>query len=337
MKFRKGRDKNLPEGRNFDLVARYIIIMILSILGLSFSMDDGGPEKRIRTKADLGRKLFNDKILSLDSSVSCASCHKPEFAFADTARFSMGIEGKLTSRNTPSVLNMKNRPYFFWDGRASTLEEQALMPIANPDEMGLPIPEAVKRLNASPEYRALFRKIFHQLPNEKNLSQALSSFEKTLETIDSKFDDWANNMGKLSDSEERGRQLFVDKAHCFDCHFRDDFTDDEFRNIGLFNGRDLNDSGRSRITGKGADAGKFKTAGLRNAGVTAPYMHNGMFKTLEEVVDYYDNPARFVKDAANIDPDLKFPLNLTDAEKADLVSFLRSLTDRAFLPGQTVH
>ena len=191
---------------------RYFIPVLISLIGiLAFRMEDNRPAESIRTRADLGKKLFSEKILSLDTSVSCASCHKPEFAFADTARFSRGIGGKLTLRNTPSVLNMKNRPYFFWDGRTATLEQQALMPIQNPDEMGLSIKEAVRRLNASPEYRALFRKIFYHLPNEKNLAHAFSSFEKTLETTNSKFDDWGNGEGNLSASEERGRQLFIDK------------------------------------------------------------------------------------------------------------------------------
>lgn len=314
-----------------------VFLLITAVALLSFSLDEKTADERIRTRADLGRKLFNEKMLSLDSSVSCASCHKPEFAFADTLPFSIGIGGKKTKRNTPSVLNMKNRPYFFWDGRATTLEQQALMPIQNPDEMGLPLKDALKRLNGSAEYRALFRKIFRQDANEKNLALAFSSFEKTLETTDSKFDAWSNGEGALSDAEERGRQLFIDKAHCFDCHFREDFTDDEFRNIGLFNGKNLSDAGRQLISGDSADAGKFKTAGLRNVGVTAPYMHNGMFQTLEEVVDYYDDPSRVVNGPVNVDPDLRFPLRLTAEEKKDLVSFLGTLTDKGFLVRPAAH
>jgi cytochrome c peroxidase len=286
----------------------------------------------IKTKAALGKKLFSEKILSKDSSVSCASCHKPQYAFADTVTFSVGIEGKLTKRNTPSVLNMKNRPYYFWDGRASSLEEQCLMPIQNPDEMGLPVEEAVKRLNQSKEYRLLFQKIFAQKPDAKNLAAAFSAYEKTLETVDSKFDDWSNSIKNLSASEERGRQLFVgDKAKCFDCHRMEDFTTDEFKNIGLYNGKDLNDAGLYNLTNKESDKGKFKTPGLRNIAVTAPYMHNGMFKTLEEVVEYYDHPEKFVSNSINIDNALKNPLNLTQKEKKDLVNFLKTLTDKKYL------
>ena len=286
----------------------------------------------IKTKKALGKKLFSEKILSKDSSVSCASCHIPNFAFADTVSFSVGIEGKLTKRNTPSVLNMKNRPYYFWDGRAASLEDQALMPIQNPDEMGLPIDEAVKRLNQSREYNLLFQKIFGQKPNEQNLAAAFSAFEKTLETVDSKFDDWSNNLKNLTAAEERGRQLFVgDKAKCFDCHRMEDFTTDEFKNIGLYNGKELNDAGLFNLTNKETDLGKFKTPGLRNIAVTAPYMHNGMFKTLEEVVEYYNNPKKFVTNSINIDDALKNPLGLKEKEKKDLIAFLKTLTDKKYI------
>jgi cytochrome c peroxidase len=246
--------------------------------------------------------------------------------------FSLGIGGKLTKRNTPSVLNMKNRPYYFWDGRAGSLEEQALMPIQNPDEMGLPIAEAVERLNKSSFYKNLFRKIFKQDPNASNLADALSAYEQTLETVDSKFDDWSNNIKKLSPQEERGRQVFLsDKAKCFDCHFMEDFTDDAYKNIGLFNGKELNDSGRYLISRDLADLGKFKTPGLRNIAVTAPYMHNGMFNTLEEVIEYYNDPSKFIKDPIQIDDALKQPLGLTVKEKKDLVAFLKTLTDKKYL------
>lgn len=286
----------------------------------------------IITKAALGKQLFAEKLLSKDSSVSCASCHKPQYAFADTTAFSIGINGKLTHRNTPSVLNMKNRPYYFWDGRARTLEEQSLMPIQNPDEMGLAIEEAVSRLNKSETYSRLFQIVFHQKPSAQNLAAAFAAYEKTLETVDSKFDDWSNNLKKLTAQEERGRLLFTgDKAKCFDCHKMEDFTTDEFKNIGLYNEQELNDAGLYNITKTETDKGKFKIPGLRNIAVTAPYMHNGMFKTLEEVVDYYNDPGKVVKSAINIDDALKTPLGLTEKEKKDLVAFLKTLTDRKYM------
>lgn len=312
-----------------SILSLAIIISSGVIVG-SFSL--GANDEKIKTKADLGKKLFNERILSKDSSVSCASCHKPGFAFADTLPFSVGIFGKLTSRNTPSVLNMKNRPYYFWDGRANTLEEQALMPIENPDEMGLRIEEAVTRLNQSAVYKKLFKKIFNAPVNKRNLAQAFAAFEKTLETVDSRFDDWSNDVGSLTEEEERGRQLFVgSKAKCFDCHSMEDFTDDQFKNIGLYNEKEARDAGRFSITKKDEDRGRFKTPGLRNVAVTAPYMHDGRFQTLEQVVAYYNTPFMFVDDPINIDTALKAPLRLTPGEKKALVSFLKTLTDKAYL------
>jgi cytochrome c peroxidase len=227
---------------------------------------------------------------------------------------------------------MKNRPYFFFDGRANSLAEQSLMPIEHPDEMGLPIHEAVLRLNQNVYYKKYFQHVFKDSATSKYLSLSLAAYEKTLETVNSKFDDWSNRITKLTPSEERGRQVFLsDKAKCFDCHLQEDFTNDDFKNIGLFNGKNLNDSGRFLITRNLSDLGKFKTPGLRNVGVTAPYMHNGMFKTLEEVVEYYNDPRKVISDAINIDESLKKPLGLTTKEKKDLVAFLKTLTDKKFI------
>lgn len=283
------------------------------------------------SKAKLGEKLFQEKILSKDSSISCASCHLPDYGFSDTVAFSMGIYGRPTTRNTPPVLNMKNRPYFFWDGRAVSLEQQSLMPISHPDEMGLPVKEAVARLNKNKTYRDLFLKTFGTVPTAANLAAAFAAFEKTLETDSSRFDLSFDDSTLMTEQEERGRKLFVsEKTKCFDCHRRQDFTTDEFFNIGLYDGNTLNDPGRYKITGKKEDLGKFKTPGLRNVAVTGPYMHNGMFKTLEEVVEYYNNPGAFVLNPINIDKRLEVPLGLTRQEKADLVAFLKSLTDKRY-------
>ena len=310
----------------------FIISFFTALVAFFSSFIPDNNEAPTLSKAALGKRLFNEKILSLDSSVSCASCHNPQFAFADTVAYSKGIFGKETARNVPSVLNMKNRPYFFWDGRAASLEAQSLMPIANPDEMGLSIPEAVRRLNENSVYRKLFFTVFKQKVTAENLSAALAAFENTLETVDSKFDDWSNNKGKLSAAEERGRQLFTGrKAKCFDCHFGEDFTGDEFKNIGLFTGSFLTDSGRYSITKKNGDLGRFKVPGLRNVAVTAPYMHNGMFATLKEVLHYYNAPSGFFPHQVNIEPGLKKGLNLTEKEQSDIIAFLETLTDKAYV------
>jgi cytochrome c peroxidase len=162
---------------------------------------------------------------------------------------------------------------------------------------------------------------------------AFAAFERTLETTDSKFDDWSNgDSTALTQQEERGRILFIEKAKCFDCHAGEDFTFDTFRNIGLYDGETFTDKGRYEITKNKADLGKFKTPGLRNVALTAPYMHNGMFKTLEEVIDYYNDTRRVVKNPVNIDPILQQPLGLADAEKADLAAFLKTLSDAKYRP-----
>lgn len=303
-----------------------VALILLAGIGISFTYNSS-----IKTRTALGEKLFHEKILSKDSSISCASCHIPSLGFADSVTLSIGIHGTPTTRNTPSVLNMKNRPYYFWDGRAGTLAQQSLMPIANKDEMGLPIAEAVQRLRANPTYQLLFLNIFGSQPTAQNLSLAIAAYENTLETDDSKFDLANDDTDTLTSSEERGRKLFVgEKAKCFDCHMGPDFTNDDFKNIGLYDGKQLSDKGRYSITKETADLGKFKTPGLRNIAITAPYMHNGMFKTLEEVVEYYNNPEKFVRNPINIDSTLSKPLGLTEAEKADLVNFLKTLTDKRF-------
>lgn len=276
--------------------------------------------------------LFFDPILSEDSSISCASCHKPEFAFADTLPFSKGVHGRLGARNAPSVMNMASRTAFFWDGRAGTLAEQALFPIADANEMNLPVTEAVKRLNNSSKYKQLFVKVFKQNPSAKNLGVALAAFQETLETSNTPNDRWLNDEpAGLTAQQERGRDIFRVKAKCFECHFSPDFTIDDFRNIGLFNGTTLNDSGRYKVTKDPADIGKMKVPGLRNVAMTAPYMHDGRFKTLREVIDYYDNPHTLVPDALNRDSVLLQPLGLTEQEKQDLEAFLHSLTDDRFI------
>ena len=280
----------------------------------------------------LGRQLFFDPILSGPQTISCARCHREAFAFADTAALSTGVYGRRTRRNTPSAMNMKLQDKMFWDGRAATLEEQALAPIANPEEMDLPIATAVARLNQSPTYRAAFRRAYGQPPSSRTLAQALSAFERSLETNESPLDDWRlnDNEQAVSESAKRGFALFSGKAGCQRCHFGPDFNSAEFRNIGLYDGQALADSGRAAVTGQAADLGRFKIGSLRNIALTAPYMHNGMFRTLAQVIDYYDEPDKVVPNARNRDPFMAQPLHLTPQEKQDLESFLNALTDKRF-------
>jgi cytochrome c peroxidase len=283
-------------------------------------------------KAALGKLLFFDPILSKDNTISCASCHKPGHAFADTIATSFGVGGAKGVRNTPSAMNVAIQTIFFWDGRAKSLEEQALAPIENPDEMNLPVDKALVRLKRSDTYREYFKKIFNSEPTRENLAQAIADFERTLETSDSPFDDWKfyDNPNAVTDAARRGFTIFNEKGKCVKCHFGSNLTLNEFRNIGLFNGKDLNDSGRAVISGKKEDVGKFKIAGLRNIAVTAPYMHNGMFKTLKEVIEFYNEPDKVVPNAINRDSLQAKPLGLTNMEKSDLEAFLLSLTDKRF-------
>lgn len=284
------------------------------------------------TEIDLGEKLFFDTILSSNRKISCSSCHKPEFAFADTSQISLGVFNRAGQRNSPSAMNLRNAVALFWDGRASTLEEQALIPIENPVEMNLPIKIALRRLSENQFYRDAFHKIYHEKPTARNLGKALAAFQNSLETNHSPFDDWKNKDDEtaVSISVKRGFVLFNGAANCVKCHFGSDFSNVEFRNIGLFNGKELKDSGRAAVTKRPEDLGKFKIGPLRNVALTAPYMHNGMFKSLEEVVDYYDHPDKVVANSINRDSLLAKPLNLSKKDKQDLVAFLKSLTDKRF-------
>ncbi|MBD2705548.1 cytochrome-c peroxidase [Spirosoma sp. BT702] len=303
----------------------------LSVFGLSLAFRPIALDEEPQTKVQLGEKLFFDPILSSDRTISCATCHKPEFAFADTAKFSRGVGGKLTDRNTPSAMNLVGRIHLFWDGRASSLEMQALQPIAAPNEMNLPIAEAVVRLEQHPGYASAFNRLFKQKPSAQTLAEALSAYERTLETGDTPYDRFVNgDDAALSASAQRGRLLFIGKANCANCHAGEDFTADRFKNIGLYDGKTLQDAGRFTVTKDSTQMGHFKVPGLRNVAITPPYMHNGMFKTLRQVLDYYNQPDAVVKGGHNRDLSLSTPLNLNEAELTDLESFLQALTDDRF-------
>lgn len=282
-------------------------------------------------RAQLGRQLFFDPILSRDRTVSCASCHQPARAFADDRALSLGVDGRLGTRNTPSVMNSAGRTRFFWDGRSETLEEQALAPIANPLEMDLPVDDAVARLRADPAWVARFQDAYSAAPSARTLGRALAAYQKTLNTVDSPYDRYAlGQEDAISDAAKRGRLLFITKAQCVSCHAGEDFTSDRFKNIGIYNGREFNDEGRGGITGDPAQKGEFKVPGLRNVALTAPYMHNGMFKSLREVIVYYDDPGKVIPDSIGRDAQLRDPLHLSEAEIDDIEQFLHTLTDDRF-------
>lgn len=308
-------------------IASTLVLLAVLLVIVSFKKEKKGPLPN--SEAELGKLLFFDSILSGNYKLSCASCHNPQFAFADTVAFSKGIHHNKVARNTPSVMNVASRESFFWDGRAGTLEEQALIPVSNPQEMALPLDEMEKRLTKNSFYRQAFKKIYGRSPDRVLTGKALAAFERTLETASTPFDRYVQgDSTAISQSAINGREIFIEKGKCFDCHFGPDFTGDEFRNIGLYNNIDLKDSGRGKITGKPEDMGKFKVPGLRNVALTAPYMHNGMFTTLEAVVEYYNNPDKAITNSVNRDTLLAKPLNLSESEKRDLVNFLKTLTPR---------
>lgn len=290
-------------------------------------------EKIIHSEAQLGEALFFDPILSRDSSVSCASCHKPDHAFADNVAFSKGIFGQVTTRNTPSAMNQTDRNFYFWDGRSESLEHQALGPVENSGEMDFPGSLLVKRLLKNERYRKAFVNVYSKEPSKNLIAAAIAAYERTLETSKSPFDKYmtGEDTSALSVSAKRGLVVFNEKGKCFDCHFGSDMTgNDQFRNIGIYDGKKYNDKGRFLISNQDKDLGAFKVPGLRNIAQTAPYMHNGMFKTLREVIDYYDTPDKFIPNSINRDSLLKKPLGLTENEKQDLENFLRTLSDERF-------
>lgn len=299
----------------------------------SFDQSREPKQQSVTTKAELGEKLFFDKILSLDSTISCASCHKPEFAFADTVQFSKGVGDSIGIRNTPSLMNLAYTPLLFYDGRSPSLEAQAIVPIENPIEMHLDFREAVKRVQANEEYQSLFSKIYSSAPDSANILDGLASFQRTLESNGSAPHDlWVRDIDEeaMTDSQLRGRAIFLEDGKCFDCHFGPFFTGDEFKNVGLYDGEKWKDSGRFEITKDSTDLGKFKVPGLRNVALTAPYMHDGRFATLEEVVEFYSDPYQFVSNPINIDTLMIKPMNFTEQEQKDLVNFMLSLTDGTF-------
>jgi cytochrome c peroxidase len=271
----------------------------------------------------LGRKLFFDPILSADGTVACASCHRPDHGFASVEARPRGIRGQQTTRRAPSLFNRAYGKSFFWDGRSASLEEQALEPIAHPAELGSSAADAVTRLRADKEYTALFTAAFPDGVTAANLGTALASFERVLLRGDSRVDRFRQN-GKhsgLTPSERHGLWLYESKGQCWRCHGGANFTDEDFHNTGVSWGKEPLDLGRGGVTKKEADRGKFKTPTLRGVALTAPYMHDGSLKTLEDVVNFYNrgggaNP--------NLDPRLR-PLGLSHDEARDLVAFLKAL------------
>lgn len=286
---------------------------------------------------ELGRMLFYETLLSGDETQSCSSCHVQSAGFTDTARFSTGIDGFQGNRNAMVVFNLAWSPTLFWDGRATSLEEQALDPIVNPIEMHENWEDAAEKLNAHSEYPNLFKKAFNiDVIDSSHVTKALAQFERTLISGNSKWDKFYRGESILTEQELRGWDLFnVDGpyvgADCFHCHTAPHFTDFTFHNNGLDSDVSMNDLGLYLVTQNEYDKAKFKTPTLRNIEVSGPYMHDGRFETLEEVIEHYNFGGHA---SSTVDPLMKNigeGLLLSPTDKEALLAFLRTLTDEEFL------
>lgn len=302
---------------------------------------------------ELGRMLFYEKKLSGDNTLSCASCHKQEKAFTDDKRFSVGIRGIAGTKNSMSLANLLWTNRFFWDGRASTLEEQALQPIQDEIELHQSLEQAVKKLQETDIYPQKFKVVFgSENITAANIGKAIAQFERTLISANSKYDKYLREEYKPTDLELKGIELFfthpipqanIRGGNCGDCHLQITTSGDRngfrgFHNNGLDNDAKLN-IGLQQVTTNQADKGKFKTPTLRNIALTAPYMHDGRFNTLEEVINHYDQHVQInetldplIREASNerFPPPNTVKLYLTAQEKQAILAFLLMLTDEEF-------
>jgi cytochrome c peroxidase len=278
-------------------------------------------------KAELGRRLFFDRGLSADGSVSCSSCHRPGRGFSDTLSRSIGAYGRSGTRNAPSLVNVAYAETLFWDGRVRTLEEQALRPIQDTLEMAQPLGSLLDRLRGDLFYRAAFLRAFRDGVTAANLARALASYVRSLRFGGAPIDRFrAGDTTVLSLQAQRGFRLFQGKAGCTGCHVGPNLTDEGFHNSGVSWGSP--DRGRFGVTGEEADRGSFSTPSLRAIACTAPYMHDGSLPTLEAVVAFYD---RGGTPNPELDETIR-PLRLSGPEQADLVAFLEAMTAGCSVP-----
>lgn len=292
------------------------------------------PEDNPLTKEGvaLGRKLFYDPILSGDSSLSCAGCHKAEFAFSDDRRFSEGIDGSIGDRQAMSIMNIGWMKTLFWDGRAHGVEDQAFGPVENPIEMKDHWPNVEDKLQKHADYPLLFHNAFGTSKITDSLVvKAIAQFERTMVSFDALFDKEMQEEIFYTADEQDGYDLFFsEEADCFHCHGGVLLTDNEYHNNGL--DEIPNDIGLELVTKSEFDRGKFKTPSLRNIELTSPYMHDGRFNTLEEVIDFYSEG---LHKSSTIDPLMKGVnqngMQFTNREKQALLAFLKTFTDTSFI------
>lgn len=272
-------------------------------------------------KIALGKQLFFDPRLSGDNSRSCASCHLPEKAFTDALPRAKGAGGKELSRNTPTLLNVGFYSAYFWDGRAGSLEEQALFPIQSPDEMNQDLLALEKELNAIPGYVSQFQAVFGSRVTAANIAKALAAFERTLVSRDSPFDRYlAGDKSTISEEARNGWELFRDAAGCIRCHSGPNFSDSKFYRLGTT----FRDRGRGAVTGEKREFYAFRTPALRDVAKTAPYMHDGSMETLDQVVEFYYRGAP-IQSHDGLPLDIAPLLGQSYSEISAIVAFLETL------------
>ena len=276
-------------------------------------------------KVALGRQLFFDPRLSGNDHWACATCHHPGLGYGDGLPRSLGFgDEQELGRHSPTIINIAYNTAQFWDGRAATMEEQAMGPIVAAREMNSDPQVMIKKISGIPAYNEQFKQVFGEEPTLKTIGMAIAAFERTIVTGESAFDQYVKGEKQaLNDQQKRGLVLFVSKAACTQCHNGPNFTDSSFKNLGLPQSGPLKeDLGRFEVTKNPKDKGAFKVPGLRSVELTGPYMHTGALKTLDEVVEFYNQGGG---PGPNKSEKL-LPLNLTDGEKKDLVAFLKSLS-----------
>ena len=306
---------------SFDNNNQYSLTIPKGFPNLQIPEDNKLTNERIH----LGKKLFFDNILSRDSSISCASCHKPDHAFTDGLKKAVGIKNRSVTRNTPTLTNIAYNKNFLRDGVNPTLEAQALVPIHEKNEFDFHILLAAERLKKKPSYVQLFEKAYGGIPTPKLITKAIASYERTLISGNSRYDQYIyqNKKNALSSSEKKGLKLF-NKLYCVSCHSGFNFSNGEIVNNGLY--EKYEDVGKMRVSLKEIDNGCFKVPTLRNIALTAPYMHDGSIQTLEEVIDHYMQGGN---SHPNKHPFIK-PFSLDNSDRKNLVLFLKSLTDSSF-------
>lgn len=285
------------------------------------------PEDNEFTQArwNLGKKLFFDPILSIDSTVSCASCHAPTLAFSDNKAFSLGVNDLLGNRNASPLFNLAYHPYFTREGGVPTLEMQVLVPIQEHNEFNHNIVLIAEELAQDAVYTQMALAAYNRTPDPFIITRALACFERSLLSGNSRYDQHLQNP-IFTPSEQRGMDLFFgNKTNCSSCHSDFNFTNYAFENNGLY--EEYEDEGRFRLTNEETDRALFKTPSLRNIALTAPYMHDGSMETLEEVVAHYNHGGKNNPHKS----ELIQPLHLSQEEQRDLLNFLESLTDESFV------